>query len=106
LAAARLPESMLITAVNTWASTFSGSFTIHSWRVLRELWISFESHLAFDKMIWASEITGYYHNTFSSSLTALVKYLGTYSPLPIALFYECSKYSLANSIKKSAFNLV
>lgn len=105
-AAAIFPVSMLMTAVKTWASTLSGSFVTHSCKALRAFGMSLESHQALARMIKASEMEGYYQRTFSNNLTAFARYLGYWSPLPTGLLFACSKYSFANSIKKSAFNFV
>ncbi len=105
-AAVIFPESIFITAVKTWASTLSGSFVTQSWRALSALGMSFESHFAFAKMIWASAIEGYCLKTFSNNFIAFCKNRGCYSPLDIGLLFASSKYSLASSIRKSALSFV
>jgi len=76
LAAAMFPVSILITAVNTCASTLSGSFVTHSCKDFKAFGMSLDNHQAFARMIKASEIDGYCLKTFSKSLTALARYLG------------------------------
>lgn len=105
-AAAIFPVSMLITAVNTCASTLSGSFVTHSCNDFKAFGMSLDNHQAFARIINASEIEGYCLKTFSKSLTAFARYLGYWSPFATGLLFACSKYSFANSIKKSAFNFV
>jgi len=58
------------------------------------------------KIIWASAIEGYCQSTFSSNFMAFCKNQGCCSPFEMGLLFASSKYSFANSIKKSAFSFV
>jgi len=100
------PDSQLISAARTWASTIVGSFYRQLYSSLRAELVSLANHLALAKSSWASVRPQFYLVTFSSNLIAFMRCLGGCEFAGMGFDPQCTRYSWANSIKKSALSLM